>query len=132
MDKEKQELILKLSMFEQEMNQLQQQLRVVEQGILELSELNLGLDELKGKTGKEILAPIGRGIFAKASLISEELTVDVGSGNLVKKSIPETKELIEEQIKKLKNVQEEFNNNLEKINEEAAKVIEETEKTEKN
>jgi len=132
MDKEKQELILKLSMFEQEMNQLQQQLRVVEQGILELSELNLGLDELKGKTGKEILAPIGRGIFAKASLISEELTVDVGSGNLVKKSIPETKELIEEQIKKLKNVQEEFNNNLEKINEEAAKVIEETEKTEKD
>ena len=95
----------------------------VEQGIIEMNSLNLGLDELVGKTGKEIRAPIGRGIFVKAKLISEELNVDIGQGNIVKKSIPETKKLIEEQIKKLEQVRLELEKNLEVVGRELEKVM---------
>lgn len=121
----KQELIYKLSMFEQQIQQLQQQLQAVEQGIVEMNSLNFGLDELIGKQGKEILAPIGRGIFVKSKLISEELTVDIGGRNFVKKTIPETKKIIEEQIKKLEDVKKDLNDNLEKLSEEIRKVMEE-------
>ena len=90
MEKEQQELMFKLSVFEQQLQQLQQQLQAVEQGIAELGSLNLGLDELIGSKGKEIFAPIGKGIFTKSKLLSEDLIVDIGGKNFVKKSIPET------------------------------------------
>lgn len=122
-EKNQQELLFKFSMFEQQIKQLQQQLQAVEQGIIEMNTLNLGLDELVGNTGKEIRSPIGRGIFVKAKLISEELNVDIGGGNLVKKSIPETKKLIEEQIKKLEQVRLELEKNLEEVGQELQKII---------
>jgi len=125
MEKNQQELMFKLSMFEQHIQQIQQQLQAVEQGIIEISSLNIGLDELVGGEGKEIIAPIGRGIFAKAKLLSEELIVDVGGKNFVKKSILETKEIIDKQIKKLEDIHKELNNNLEEVSEELMKVMEE-------
>jgi len=87
---ENQENIFKLAMFEQQIRQMQEQLQAIEQGMNELNILNLGLDELKGKEEKEIFAPIGRGIFVKSKILSEELIVDVGNKKLVKKTIPET------------------------------------------
>jgi prefoldin alpha subunit len=122
-EQEQQELLFKFSMYEQQIKQLQQQLEAIERGIVELTSMNLGLDELVGNKDKEIFAPIGKGIFIKAKLISEELNVDVGEGNLVKKSIPETKELIGEQIKKLGQVKKELEDNLEEIGKEITKMM---------
>ncbi len=121
--KKEQELMLKLGMFEQQIQQLQQQLQAVEQGIVELNSLNFGLDELKNGKGKDILSPIGRGIFVKTKLLSEELTVDIGGKNFVNKSIPETKKIVEEQIKKLGEIKNELEKNLENINSEIREVI---------
>ena len=45
---EQQEILFKLSMFEQQVQQLQQQLQAVEQGIVELNSLSLGLDGADG------------------------------------------------------------------------------------
>jgi len=123
MKKEQQELMFKLQMFEQQIQQLQQQIQAIEQGVIEMNSLSLGLDELKGSKDKEILAPIGRGIFAKTKLVSEELTVDVGGRNFVKKSIPDTKKIIDEQIKKLEDVKKDLNDNLEKISRELVRVM---------
>ncbi|MCK5149978.1 prefoldin subunit alpha [Candidatus Pacearchaeota archaeon] len=127
-----QELMFKLSMYEQQIQQLQQQLQAIEQGIVEMKSLNLGLDELNGAEGKEVMAPIGRGIFAKTKLLSENLVVDIGGGNLVKKSIADTKKIIDEQVKKLEDIKEEMNINLEKLSGELMKMIGEAEKKEKN
>ncbi len=127
---ENQEFIYKLGMFEQQIKQLQQQLQAVEQTITDLDSLNFGLDDLKGKIGKEILAPFGRGIFVKAKLLSEKLTVDVGGKNFVIKDIPQTKEIIQEQIKKLEDAKKELNDNLERIGNGAQKMIEKQEKQE--
>lgn len=118
-----QEMMFKLQMFEQQAQQIQQQLQAVEQGMVELNELSLGLEEMKGKKGSEIMAPIGRGIFARAKLLSEDLTVDVGGKNLVKKSIDDTRELIGEQVKKLEQVKEDLNKNLEELNKELMGVV---------
>jgi prefoldin alpha subunit len=122
---EQQELIYRFSMFEKQIGELQQQIESVEKGIVDLTSLNFGLNDLVGGEGKEIFAPFGKGIFVKAKLISEELNVDVGDGTLVKKSIPETKKLIEEQIKKLGDVKEELEANLNELGEELTKMMNE-------
>ncbi len=123
MEEPSQELMFKLQMFDQQIKQLQQQLEAVGQGITEMTSLSNGLDELVGKKGQEIFAPIGRGIFAKAKLESEDLNVDIGGGNFVQKNIPETKKIIEDQISKLDDVQRELEENLEKVGEEFNKMI---------
>ena len=111
-------------MFEKQIKELQQQIESVENGIVDLTTLNFGLDELVGSKDKEIFASLGKGIFVKAKLISEELNVDIGSGNFVKKNIPETKELIESQIKKLQGIKVELENSLEEIGKEINGMME--------
>lgn len=111
--------------FEREIEYIDSQLRAVEEGIKEMTSLSEGLGELVGKKDEEIFAPIGRGIFVKAKIISEELLVDVGEKNFIKKSIPETKEIVEGQIKKLKEVQEQLVNQMKKIDEEITLSIKE-------
>ena len=123
MEEGQQELMFKLSMFEQQIQQLQQQLQAVEQGIVEMDSLSQGLGELVGSVDKEIMAPIGRGIFVKTKLLSEDLTVDIGNKTFVKKSIPEAQEMIKVQLVKLDEVKKELNDNLEKVGEEMQKVM---------
>ena len=125
-NKEEQELLFKFSIFERQIKEIQQQINAVEKGILDLSSLNFGLDELKGSRDKEIFAAIGRGIFVKAKIVSEELNVDIGNGNFIKKNIPETKELISEQIKKLETIKKELENNFEEIGKEINSMMNHT------
>jgi len=115
---QEQELMLKLNMFEQQIKQTHQQLQAVEQAILDITSINLGLDELKGSKGKEILAPLGKGIFVKTNLLSEELIVDIGDKNFVGKDIESTKKIIQEQLSKLENAREQLEKILDDINEE--------------
>ena len=112
------ELNKKFMAFEQQIRQIQEQLHAVDNAIFEMNAIDSGLSELEGNTGKEIMAPIGRGIFVKAKLLSEELTVDVGNNHFVKKDISKTKELIQNQIKKLGEMKNELENSLESINKE--------------
>lgn len=128
-EQRQQELMFKLQMFEQHINQIQQQIQAVEQGILEMDILKNGVGELKGKTGEEIMAQIGKGIFVKAKLISEDLIVDIGNKNLISKNIPKTIELISEQIEKLQMAKEELAENLKKANLEMNRLIGEFKKS---
>jgi len=121
MENPEQELQFKFQMFEQQIMGIQQQQQAVEQALVDMAGLNVGLDDIK--KDKEIMAPIGRGIFAKAKLISEELTVDIGGKNYVTKTIPETKKLIENQLKKLGEVKTEMNSELERINQELTQTM---------
>jgi len=130
MDNKQQELVYKFSMFEQQIQQIQQQIQVIEQSMVEMNSLMNGMDELTGSKGKEILAPIGRGIFTKTKLLSEELIVDIGEKNFVKKSIPDTKKLIEKQILKLEKVRINLNQNLEKIGQELTQIMQEAQEYE--
>ncbi|MBM3228548.1 prefoldin subunit alpha [Candidatus Pacearchaeota archaeon] len=123
MEKNSQELLFKISMFEQHIENLRQQLSAVKESLVYLESLNLGLNDIKDSKGKEILASIGKGIFVKAQLISEELILDVGGKNFVKKDIPETKKIIGEQIKKLQEIKKELEEKLEEINKEMISLL---------
>ncbi len=118
-----QELTQKFMMFEQQIRLVQEQLQAVEQAIIDINTLNFDLDELNGSVDKEIFASIGKGIYAKAKLISEELIVDVGGKNFVKKSIPETKKILMDQSKKLEGIKQDLNGEMEKINEDLTKAF---------
>jgi len=120
---EKEEILYKLSLFEQQAQQIQQQLQMIEQGVVELTNLAMGLEELNGKKDKEILAPIGSGVFVKAKLLSEDLIVDIGGKNFIKKSIPETKDMIKEQIKRLEEVYGQLTGSLDEINSQVGEII---------
>ena len=120
------ELMIKLSIFEQQIRQIEQQLEIIQRSITEMNSLGIGLDEFKRAEGREILAQIAKNIFVKTKLMSEELIVDIGGGNFVKKNIEDTKKLIKEQTNKLEKIKEELNSALEKINDELTKTIMET------
>ena len=128
MDKEQHELLQKLGMFDQQAQAINQQLQIVDENIASLDILELGLDGLSGSIEKEILAPIGQGVFVKTKLLSEELLVDVGKKHFVKKSIPETKEIIKEQSIKLEEIKADLNFKLEEINQELTSLILEAQK----
>jgi len=128
---ENQEIVFRLGMLEQQLQQLQQQLQAVERGINELESLNLGLDDIKGSKDKEIFAQIGRGIYVKAKITSEELTVNIGENNFVNRNILDTKQLIQEQIRKLKDVEIELEKNIEITNKEFLEIVQEYQKQEK-
>ncbi len=130
MAENEQELLFRFSIYERQIQELQQQIEAVERGIIDLNTLNFGLDELVGAKGREIYAPLGKGIFVNAKVLSEELNVDIGNGNIVKKSIPETKKLIEEQIGKLGQVKGELDRNLEQLGEEITGMMNEAQKHE--
>lgn len=123
-----QELLFKLSMFEQQIRQLQEQIGAVEKAVLDLQNLNQGLEDFSGIKDKEVFAHVGRGIFVKAKIISEDLLVDVGEQNFVKKDLLGTRKILGEQIKKLQDIQKELENNLEKTSEEINNMISESEK----
>lgn len=118
-----QEFLYKLGMFEKQIEQLSQQLQLIEKSVLDLNSLNFGMDEIKDSVGKEILAQLGKGIFVKTKLISDELVVDVGDKNFVKKSIPETKSIIKEQIEKLNHLKKDLEDKIEEINKEVEELV---------
>jgi prefoldin alpha subunit len=128
--KEQQELMFKLAMYEQQMKQLQEQFQAVDHAIGETSSLNSGLNELKEGKDKEIFALIGKGIFAKAKITSNDLIVDVGAKNFVKKNVADTQKIIKEQINKLEQVKKELESKLEELNHEAVKMITKAQKGE--
>lgn len=127
-----QELMFKLSMFEQQIQQLQQQTQAVEQAIIEMNSLIFGLDDLKESKDKEIFASIGKGIFVKAKILSEDLIVDVGGKKFVKKSIGNTQKMIDNQIQKLEEIKKELNDNLEKVGNELVEIYTNAQNKEEN
>ena len=121
--KGQQELIFKLTAMEQQMQQIQQRLQVVEQNLVEMASLNVGLGDLGNMKDKEIVAHIGMGVFTKAKIISDDLLVDVGDKKFVKKSVQDTQDLIKEQMGKLEEVKIELNVSMENLSREAQKMM---------
>ena len=96
-----QEAIMKIQMMEQESNQLNEQLQMIEQSVNEMLELKASLDEIGKNENKEILANIGKRIYIPVEIKDKKLIVEVGKKNFVKKTIPQAKEIITDQLKKL-------------------------------
>lgn len=111
-----QEKMLRLNMLAEDARQLEQQIVMIEQQVLELQILITTLDDIeKAKEKDEMLSPIGKNIFIRTELLSKELIVNVGAKTLVKKSIPKTKQLIENDIAKISELKEKLTAEFQKI-----------------
>ncbi len=122
---EKEELMkekyAELRMAAAEIKQLQQQLEAVEEKKQELEAASASLGELKKTKEKtRMLAPITEGIFIKASVeSSNELLVNVGSNICVKKTIDETRQMLEAKAREISSYQESLLDELTKVTEQA-------------
>lgn len=110
------ELSMKFQQFERQLSQLQEQLHVVEEGIADLHTLHTGLDDLREANQREVLAPLGRGIFAPARVTDTTLYVDIGSRLFIRATPETTKGLISDQLEKLDQVKQELNEAAQEVN----------------
>ena len=118
-----QEQLIQLQVIEQEAQQLEQQSQLVQQSLVEMQNLSSSLDELEKTDKKEILASIGRGIYIPAEIKDKTLSVEVGNKIFVKKSISETKKIIEEQINKLDEARQQIEDKIEELRYEVNQVM---------
>jgi len=96
-----QQQMIQMQMLQQEAEDLNQQLQLIEQNLSEIESLKLSLEEIDKNENKEILANIGKKIFLPVEIKDKNLFVEIGKSNFVKKTIPETIQVTEEQTKKL-------------------------------
>jgi len=118
-----QEQIIQMQALEQEAEALSQQLQLIEQNLSEIKDLGLSLEEIEKKDNKEILVDIGKKIYLPVEIKDNNLFVEIGKGNFVKKTSPETREVIEEQIKKLIIGREEITKRLDELQQQANDIM---------
>jgi len=128
---EKQELLYKYQFLNQQAKQLEEQLNLIREHKEQLEKLKENIESIKGKSGSEIYAEIGSGIYVKAEMKDEELLVNIGDGKLSKKPIAEVREILEVQEGKIKEIQTNMIENLATITDEIKCVVDSLEKNEK-
>jgi len=111
---------------------LNQQLQMIEQSVVEMQDLELSLVDLEKDESKDILANLGKGIYIPVEIKDKKLIVEVGKKNFVKKTIPETKDLITEQLTKLVAAKSQTLERLESLQKEIQQIMTRIQQSEKN
>jgi prefoldin alpha subunit len=127
----KEELLMRLSMLEQQANEFAEKIQAIDNQTNELESLKLSLIKMEKSKGREMLAPLGRGIFLKTEVKDEKVFVNVGSKSLVKKTFSEAAEIVDEQISSMNEIKHQFMHNIEHINGQLSSLVEEAQKQEK-
>ncbi len=129
----KEKLIEKAMLLRQESEEAERQISFVRQQVAELESFEKSLSELERSKEKEMILPIGSGVFMKAERNSrEKIFVDIGAGIIIKKSISETREVILEQIKKFRHAEMILSERLESFSFEFMNMLEEVKKIKAN
>ena len=125
------ELLESFYQAQEQSRDIEEKLQIVEQQISELQNFKISLDELEKNKNREILASLGKGVYIKSDIKDEKLFVDVGSGVLIRKSLDKTKDIIEEQTKRINEMKMQLTAEKETISENMKNIIEEIEKRNK-
>ena len=123
-----QEAIMKIQMMEQETNQLNEQLKAVDQNTAEMNDLIASLEEIDGSDNKEIMANLGKRIFIPVDIREKKLIVEVGKGNFVKKSVSDTKKVVQEENDKLADAKNQIMGRLDELQNDMNEMIMEFQK----
>jgi|TARA_Y100000310_G_scaffold130175_1_gene129361 prefoldin alpha subunit len=125
-----QKLYLEFQMLDQQIKQLEKQSAALNNQLMELMVTNQSMDDMK-KTDKktEILVPLSHGIYTKAELkYNKSFIVNVGANTALVKDVDSTKKMIEDQITKIKKLQENLVNQLQNQTMKAASLEQEINK----
>ncbi|MBI4439435.1 prefoldin subunit alpha [Candidatus Woesearchaeota archaeon] len=108
---------IEMKMIEQQILNVQNHLKIMEQQMGELIVTIEGLEDFSSvKDGSEILLPLSSGIFTKAVLKKEsKLLINVGADVVVEKDAEGTADLLRKQLEELKEAQEDLVNQLQQI-----------------
>ena len=101
-----------------QLNQLQEQFRVVNLQLAELDIIKNSVDELQDiEIGSEILAPISNGIFVKSKLQdNKNFIVNIGGGITVSKNQNQLREFLDKQSNEIKKVQTDLLTRIQSLN----------------
>jgi len=124
---EKEEVLLRLSMLENEAKQFQEQAELVNQQIAEFEILKRSLEKINKDDEKEFLAPLGKGVFVKSEMKEKELFVNIGQGIVIRKNPEDAVKIIDRQVKQLENLGEGLIGEIEKLNMKMRELIKEIE-----
>jgi prefoldin alpha subunit len=108
-----QELLQKAQLLHGQSQELEQQIEFIGKQIEELALFISTIETLMKTSQTEALSSLGKGVFIKTNIIEKELFVEVGSGIVLRKSLPETKKVIQEQISRFKEMQSQLKAQLE-------------------
>jgi prefoldin alpha subunit len=101
---------------------------MVDQNVVEMNDLKASLDEIDSNENKEIMANLGKRIFIPVDIREKSLIVEVGKGNFVKKSVPDTKKIVDEEGDKLVEAKNQIMGRLDELQNEMNKMIMEFQK----
>ena len=124
----REEIIFKLSMLEQQSEEIKKNLEELDGQSNDLDNLKQSLEKLGSDKGKEILANLGRGVFLKSKASDEKVFVNVGSKILVRKSFSEASEIIDKQLVEIEIIKKDLMNNLNSLNLELQDLVEQAQK----
>ena len=121
-----QEKIEVLNSLNQQHEMLSEQMKMVEQQINEIAIFDKELDTLENNKDNEILAPLGKSVFAimKPNIV-DKFFVDVGAGYFVRKNINETKSVAMEQKHRLESFKIQLSEEIQNITAALEEVINE-------
>lgn len=119
------EILMKLNFFQQQSEKMQEHVQIINQQISEFEVLKLSLEKLDENSNKEILAPLGKGIFLKSKPLEREFFVNVGENIVVKRNTKDTCKIIDRQINELEGIKTKILENIQQINEELENLLEE-------
>lgn len=128
--KQVKEKYFELQMMQNQMMQVQKQLEAIESQAAEMDAVLQILDDFSGsKVKSDMYTTLTPGIYVKATLeANDHVLLNVGSGAVVRKSIPEAKKIIAEQGSELRKLQEELSEQMHALAERSEKVQEELRK----
>jgi len=120
--------IIELAQLEQEADRYQEQMQMLDQQIEEIQSIQRSLNEIDKSKENTIYANLGKNIFIKTQITGKDLLVDVGNKTFVKKDIPGTIKVIEDQITKIIEAKGKIVTKLQEIQENMQKIVEQAEK----
>lgn len=124
-----QEMLQRAMVLRAQSEEIEKQLGFVGEQMREMELFLEGLKEIEGSDKEEILANLGRGVYAKANRKKDEkLFVEVGAGVIVRKTPVEAREVVENQLKKFREAQMQLREQLENFAEEFRSMLERVEK----
>ena len=117
-EKEVQEKYVEFQVLSNQLKQLQQQFLNLDQHALELNSLLDSINKISDiKEEQESLIPLGSGIYLEGKIKApREAIITVGANIAVKKSIENTKILVERQLEEMKNLVAETEHQMERLN----------------
>lgn len=100
--------LLRAQALHESAQELEQRLSFVDQQLIEMKQFEQSIDFIENRDEKEMLAPLGKGVFAKTMINKEQLFVDVGAGVILQKEPKAVRAILKDQTQRLEEMRKDL------------------------